>query len=109
MTSDVVNSGTVKIGSSGTAISRIMKGTVSIVVGTNAAAAETDVTATITGVAAGDSVVLTPLAAAAEAGLAVALVWVSAADQITVRFTNLNAAAALSGSTSNWQYLVVKS
>jgi hypothetical protein len=97
------------VGSSGTTITKFLKGTVSVVVATDAAAAEEDVTLTISGAAAGDSVILNPPNAAAEAGLSIALVWVSAADTVKVRLSNLNDAAALAGSTSNWSYLIVKS
>lgn len=93
----------------GTVITKMLKGTASVVVPNAAAAAEADISVTITGVAVGDSVTMNPPDASAETGLGVVLVWVSAADTVKVRITNLNASAALVGSTSNWTYLVVRS
>lgn len=92
----------------GTAITRIQKSTVSVVVGTLAAAAEADVDVTVTGAAVGDSVVVTPLDATAETGL-MWQAWVASANTVTIRMTNLNDSAALNGSTSNWQVLLIRS
>lgn len=94
-------------GTTGTALTKILKGTVSVTIATTAAAAEADITLTIAGVSLGDSVVLTPPDASAEVGLSIALVWVSAANTVKLRVSNLNAAAAFAGSTSNWSYLAV--
>lgn len=93
------------VGSGGAAVKAIKSGTVSLDPGTLAAGAETDLTATITGVAAGDIVQLMPPNAAAETGLGVALVWVSAANTVKIRCTNLNAVAALVGGAQSWTYL----
>lgn len=93
------------VGSGGATVKAIKSGVVSLNPGTLAAAAEIDLTASITGLAAGDVVCLMPPNAAAETGLGVALVWVSAADTLSVRCTNLNAVAALSGGAQNWTYL----
>lgn len=105
----VVSAAGFQAGTTGTQLTKIVKGTTSVVVGTTAAGAEADITATVTGAAAGDLVKLTPPAAAAETGLSVALVWVSAANTITIRISNLNASNALVGSTTNWTYLLVQS
>ena len=99
----------VAVGSSGTLLTKVLKGTVSVTVSALAAAAEADISVTITGAAAGDIVMVTPLDAAAETGLGVVLAWVSAADTVKIRVSNLNAAAALVGSTTNFSYLIVKS
>lgn len=96
-------------GDSGTQITYIQKSSVAVTIATSAAAAEADVAVTVTGAVAGDAVVVTPLAAAAETGLAVVLAWVSATNQVTIRYSNVNAVAALSGSTTNWQVLLVRS
>lgn len=105
----VVSAAGFQAGSSGTQITSVLKGTTSVVVGTTAAGAEADLTATITGVAVGDAVTVNPPDASAETGLSVALVWVSATNTVKIRISNLNAVNALNGSTSNWTYLVVKS
>lgn len=99
----------IKINSSGTLLTKILKGTVSVTLAATAAAAEEDVTLTITGAAAGDIVILTPLNAAMETGVAVIGAWVSAADTVKVRISNVNAAASLVGSTALWSYLIIKS
>lgn len=93
------------VGASGASIKAINSGVVSLDPGTLAAGAEIDLTATITGLAAGDMVSIVPPNAAAETGLSVALVWVSAANTIKVRCSNLNAVAALVGGAQNWTYL----
>ena len=95
----------IEVGSSGSTIKAIKSGTVSVNPGTLAAGAETDISVTITGVAAGDVVSVMPTDAAAEAGLSVALVWVSAANTVKIRLSNLNAVAALVGGAASWTYL----
>lgn len=85
------------------------KGTISVTVSALAAAAEEDISLTITGVAVGDYVDVIPPNSAAETGLAKALCWVSAANTVKVRISNLNAAAALAGSTANWTYVLIRS
>jgi hypothetical protein len=95
-------------GSGGTQITKIKKGTVSVTVAADAAAAEEDITLTISGAAPGDSIFLTPLNAAMETGVGIAAVWVSAANTVKVRVSNFNG-SSLTGSTSNWQYLLIQS
>lgn len=93
------------VGSGGATVKAIKSGVVSLDPGTLAAGAEIDLTASITGLAAGDVVCLMPPNAAAETGLGVILVWVSAADTLSVRCSNFNTAAALVGGAQNWTYL----
>lgn len=93
----------------GTAITKLQKLTVSVIIPTTAASATGDVTATATGVLAGDIILVTPLTAAMEADLAIVGAWVSATDQITIRFLNNDSGAAFTGSTSNFQVLVIRS
>lgn len=97
------------LGSSGTVLTKWLKGTVAVTISALAAAAEEDITVTVTGAAAGDMVLVTPLAAAMETGVAVIGTWVSAADTVKIRVSNVNAAAGLTGSTTNFSYLVIKS
>lgn len=99
----------IKVNSSGTLLSKILKGTVSVTLAATAAAAEEDVSLTITGAAAGDIVIMTPLDAAMETGVAIVAAWVSAANTVKVRISNVNAAAALTGSTANWSYCIIQS
>lgn len=92
------------VGASPATIKKIGSGVVSLDPGALAAGDEIDLNAAITGVAAGDIIILMPPAAAVETGLAVAAVWATAAA-VNVRITNLNAAAALVGGAQNWTYL----
>lgn len=105
----VISSGNSLTLGGGTAITKILKGTVSVTLAATAAAAEEDVSLTISGAAAGDIVFLTPTNTAMETGVAVIGAWVSAADTVKVRITNVNAANALAGTTQSWSYLIVKS
>lgn len=97
-----------KVGSAGTTITKIEKGTVSLTVTTLAAAAEEDLTAAITGVQVGDVILLTPREAAAETGLALLGAWVSDTDEITVRIGNTHT-DALTGGANTWDYVLIRS
>lgn len=94
---------------SGTAITKMQKLTVSVVIPTTAAASCGDVTATAAGVTAGDIILVTPLTAAMEADLAIVGAWVSGTNEITIRFLNNDGSNAFTGSTSNFQVLVIRS
>lgn len=91
----------------GTAITKILKGTVSLTVSALAAAAEEDVDAAVTNATAGDIVIITPLEATAETGLTWTA-WVLSSGNITARFGNTSG-SSLTGSTSNWQYCLIRS
>jgi hypothetical protein len=95
-------------GTSGTQLTFIKKASISVVIPASAAAAEADVDVTVSGAAVGDCVIATPLDANAETGL-MWNAWVGATDTVTIRMTNVNAANALNGSTSNWQILLIRS
>lgn len=83
------------------------KSTVSVTVAALNAAAEADVDVTISGAKVGDSIVIAPRDAAAETGL-MWNAWVSATDTVTIRMTNASG-SSLTGSTSNWDYLLISS
>lgn len=104
-----IQAASIKVSSSGTVITKILKGSISVVISALAAAAEEDISLTITGATAGDMIFLSPLNASMETGVAIIAVWVSAADTVKVRISNVNAAAALTGSTQNWQYCIIRS
>ena len=99
--------GSVSIGG-GTQITKILKGTVAVTVAADLAAAEEDISVTIAGAAAGDTVIMTPLDAAMETGVGVLAAWVSAANTVKIRVTNASG-STLTGSTANWQYCIIKS
>lgn len=98
----------IKVSSSGTTLTKILKGTVSVTLAATAAAAEEDVSLTISGAAAGDIVIMTPLNASMETGVGIVAAWVSAANTVKVRITNLHT-SSLSGSTQNWSYCIIQS
>lgn len=96
------------LGSSGTALTKWLKGTVAVTISALAAAAEEDLDVTVTGAAAGDIVVVTPLEATMEAGVGILGSWVASADTVTIRVTNASG-SSLTGSTTNFSYLIIKS
>lgn len=108
LSSSMTSAGGIKVSSTGTLITKILKGTVSVTLAATSAAAEADVEVTVTGAAAGDIIVMTPLAAAMETGVALVGAWVSASDKIKVRISNVNG-SSLTGSTALWSYLIIKS
>lgn len=99
----------IAVGVKGTAsnLTLIKKGVVSVTVSALAAAAEEDLDITVAGAQVGDLVNIAPRDAAAEAGLMWSA-WVSAAATVTIRVTNASG-SGLTGSTSNWDYLLVSS
>lgn len=103
----ITASTSVAIGTSGTVITRVLKGTVSATVSALAAAAEEDVDVAFANAAAGDVVVVTPLEATAETGLTWHA-WVLSAGNLTLRFGNASG-SSLTGSTSNWSVLIYQS
>jgi hypothetical protein len=96
------------IGATGTALTLVKKGTIAVTLAATAAAAEEDVSLTITGAAVGDIVIMTPLDAAMETGVAIVAAWVSATNTVKVRVSNLHT-SSLTGSTANWQYCLIRS
>ncbi len=96
----------IKVGQ-GTAISKVLRGTVSVNPASVAANSVSTQTVTITGAVAGDSVVLNPPAAGLTAGLLVTQVRVSAADTVSVTYYNTTGSAIDEGS-GNWNYLLVR-
>ena len=97
-----------KVASTGTLLTKILKGTISVTVAAGLAAAEEDVSVTITGAAAGDIVLMTPLNASMETGVGIVAAWVSAADTVKIRISNLSG-STLTGSTAAWSYCIIKS
>ncbi len=95
------------IGTGGAVLTKVLKGTISVVVPTQAAATSADIAdIAVTGAAVGDSVILNPPTTAVESGLTF-YGRCKAAGFITVNIGNLKAAAALTGSTTNWNYAII--
>lgn len=93
---------------SGTAITKIVRGTVAVNPASVAADTVATQTFTLTGAVVGDSLTLNPPAAGLTAGLLVLQAWVSAADTISIVFFNHTASPIDEGS-ANWTYLLVRS
>ena len=96
-------------GASDSIITRVIKGTVSVVVPTTAADTVADIDLTIAGAALGDIVVITPTDTAMEVDLLVTNAWVASANTVTVRIFNKDGANALTGSTQSWNYILIRS
>jgi hypothetical protein len=92
----------------GTAITKILKGTVSVTVAAGLAAAEEDISVTIAGLGVTDVIVLTPLNAGMETGVAIVGAWCSVAGTMKIRISNVHT-STLTGSTSLWNYCVIQS
>ena len=92
----------------GTAITKVIKGTVSVVVAAGAAAAEEDVSVTIANLGVTDVIILTPLNAGMETGVGIIASWCSVAGTMKIRISNHHT-SSLTGSTSLWNYCVIQS
>lgn len=95
-------------GSTGTELTKIIKGTIPVTLAATAAGAEEDVSLTIASATVGDMVLVTPLDASMETGVAIVGAWVSANGTVKVRISNLHT-STLTGSTANWQYCLIRS
>lgn len=94
---------------SGTIITKIIKGTMTVDPASLALAAVADLSVTVAGAAVGDIVVVNPPAAALAAGFIVAQVWVSATDTITLRFFNAAGTDPLDIGSGSWTYTLIRS
>jgi len=95
------------IGSGGTAITKVLRGTVAIDPASIATDAVSSQTFTLTGAVVGDSIEVNPPAAGLTAGLVVSHVYVSAADTITIVFHNTTG-DAIDEASASWTYLIVR-
>lgn len=98
--------GGLKAGSDGTLLTKVEKGSVSVDLASIAASSAADATLTISGAAAGDSVIIN--AAGLTAGLLLCQAYVSAADTVTVRLYNTTA-GAIDEASATWYYTLIKS
>ena len=92
----------------GTAITKVLKGVVSVTISALLTNTQEDVEVTITGVAAGDAISVTPLAAAMETGVAIVGAFQSDTNKIKIRIANVSG-GTLTGSTTDFTYLITKS
>lgn len=93
------------IGSVGSDLSAVIKGTVSINLASIAAGAEATVAVTVSGAAVGDIVVVNP--PALTAGLGISYAYVSATDTVTIRVRNASG-GAIDEAAGTWSYLLVR-
>lgn len=93
-----------RVGDRGVTINGISTGTVSVDPPSAGAGLGVEITVTITGVAPGDIVVLTPPAAGITAGFVVGQAVVSAADTVKVRVIN-GTAGTVDVAAASWTYL----
>ena len=100
--------GGLQVGSSGTTLTQISKGTVTVDVTSLDTVSSADISVTLTGAATGDLVVLIPPATAMTAGLLVAQAFVSAADTVKVRVYN-SSLGTIDEASATWTYLLIKS
>ena len=97
--------GTVAIGASGTAITKVLSASATLDFGNTIAQTTTDLTITVTGSAAGDPVFISIPTAT---GIGTFTAWVSAADTVTIRFANPNTVVALDPASGSFRATVFK-
>lgn len=98
----------VRIGNTGTVLTKILKGTVAINPASVGPGTFSTQTFTLTGAVAGDALQLNPPAAGLTAGLMVLQSFVSAANTITVVFYN-STGAPVDEPSASWTYLLTRS
>ena len=95
------------IGSGGTALTKVLKGTVAIDPASINANTVSEQSFALTGAATGDSLTLNPPAAGLTAGLLVLQAYVSAADTIKITFQNTTG-SPIDEAGANWTYKLVR-
>ena len=103
-----ITGASVKIGTSGTALAKVIKGTISVTIAADATAAEEDISLTVAGLGTTDCIVITPLNASMETGVGIIAAWCSVAGTMKVRISNFHT-SSLSGSTALWNYCIIQS
>lgn len=98
----------IEVGSDGTQITLIKKGTCTVDLPDIADADVGEATVTITGAAVGDIVVLVPPTAGLTAGLAVCGAQVSAANTVKVRVVN-GSGGSINEASGTWYYVLIRS
>lgn len=100
--------GGLKAGASGTLLTQVTKGTLSIDPASLAADTEADTTVALSGAAVGDVIIVNPPATAFSAGMLMCQAHVSAAGIVTIRFSN-RSAGAIDIAESSFPYILIKS
>ncbi len=92
----------------GTAITKVVKGSVAVNPASLADGAEADTSVTITGVAVGDVIQMCPAAAGLDAGILICGIWVSAADTVKIRLAN-QSGGTVDVASATWDYVYFRS
>lgn len=98
----------VRIGTGGTTLTKMVKGTVTVNPASVAANSVSTQTFTLTGAMVGDSLQLNPPAAGLTTGLVVLPSWVSAADTVSIVFQNTTA-SPIDEPSGSWTYTLIRS
>lgn len=93
---------------SGTAITKILKGTITVNPASVLTLATTEVTVTLTGAVAGDVITVNPPAAGLTAGMVVCDARVSATDEVKIRIFN-GSAGTVDEASGTWLYTILRS
>ncbi len=104
----IISANGIKAGTTGTTITKIVKGSVSVNPGNCADNDIVEVTLTITGAAVGDVVIMNPPAAGQTAGLGVCGARVSATDEVKLRLINVSGGAVDEGALT-YDYILIRS
>ncbi len=98
----------IAVGSGGTAITKVVKGTVNINFADLAADTVATETVTLTGAAVGDTVILNPPAAGLTAGLLILQAFVSAANTVSIVVLN-HSGGNINEGAADWNYVLIRS
>ena len=93
---------------SSTTITEVLRGTVSVDIPSLATTVSADVSVTIAGAVAGDSVVMNPPTAGLTAGLQIEGAWVSAANTVDVRIRN-SSGGTIDEAAGTWSFYITRS
>jgi hypothetical protein len=104
----VKSTGGLIVGSGGTTVTKVLKGTVSVNPASLNNATAADESITISGAAVGDAVILNPPTAGLTAGMLIVGAWVSATDTVKVRLYN-STGAPINEAAADWTYTLIRS
>lgn len=103
----ITSNGGVQVGSSGTTLTQITKGTITVDPASLAADAVADTDVTLTGAATTDVIIVHP-PGDLTADLEYVGSWISAANTVTIRLKN-NSGGAIDEASAAWNFVLIKS
>lgn len=98
----------IEVGTSGTQITKIVKGTVSVNPSSLLTGTGEILEVTLTGAAVGDAVILHPPAAGLTTGLQICQAYVSAADEVKIQIWNPTG-GTINEAAADWIYTLIRS